>query len=237
MPHGEQPLQFVEETKLGNIFLQSRTWKIHVLKRALNDLRPLMAGLATHYARILDVGCGYGHSFYELSERFTPDIIIGLDADPQLLQRAGPSAKASDVPVKLLAGHAARIDCEDNSIDLLLCHQTFHHLVEQEQALKEFFRVLKPGGVLLFAESTKRYIHSLLIRLFFRHPMDVQKTAEEYRAMIRASGFELPDERISMPFLWWSRPDLGFLEWIGIPVPKEREETLFNAVAVKPLHS
>jgi len=88
---------------------------------------------------------------------------------------------------------------------------------------------------LLFAESTKRYIHSLQIRLLFRHPMDVQKTAEEYIGIIRNAGFDLPDERISLPFLWWSRPDCGFLEWIGFPVPNKREETLVNAVAIKPL--
>jgi ubiquinone/menaquinone biosynthesis C-methylase UbiE len=62
----------------------------------------------------------------------------------------------------------------------VFCHQTFHHIVEQEAAMAEFFRVLKPGRVLLFAESTRRYIHSLPIRLLFRHPMEVQKTAEEY---------------------------------------------------------
>ena len=227
-------LQFVEETRIGNVFLRSNTWKVHVLRRALNDLKPLMAGLPTHYATTLDVGCGYGHSFAELAQRFNPHQIIGLDADPHILERAGEAAHASRVPVRLLAGHAAQIDCDSNSVDLLLCHQTFHHIVEQEQALQEFFRVLRPGGVLLFAESTRRYIHSLLIRLFFRHPMDVQKTAEEYKTMIRSAGFELPDERISTPYLWWSRPDLGFLEWIGLPVPQTREETLLNALAIKP---
>ena len=64
--------------------------------------------------------------------------------------------------------------------------------------------------------------------------MDVQRTAPEYIAMVRGAGFELPDSRVSLPYLWWSRPDLGFLEWIGRPLPADREETLVNAVAVKP---
>lgn len=228
------PLIFVEETRIGNLFLQSQTWKVHVLRRALNDLQALSLGLPTQFSTLLDIGCGYGHAFHELAERFSPDKIIGLDADPQLMKRASAAAKKARVPVELLASHAAGIHCPDNSVDLILCHQTFHHLVEQERALGEFFRVLRPGGVLLFAESTKRYIHSPLIRLFFRHPMEVQKTADEYRTLIRAAGFDLPQARISTPYLWWSRPDFGLLEWLGFPLPQQREETLFNAVAVKP---
>lgn len=115
------------------------------------------------------------------------------------------------------------------------CHQTFHHLVEQEAALAEFLRVLKPGGVLLFAESTRRYIHSWIIRALFRHPMDVQRTAPEYLQMVRAAGFVVPETSISYPYLWWSRGDLGILErWFGIAPPAAREETLLNLVAIKP---
>ena len=65
--------------------------------------------------------------------------------------------------------------------------------------------------------------------------MEVQKTAQDYLAIVRGAGFDLPDARISTPYLWWSRPDLGFLEWIGVPVPQNREETLLNAVASKPI--
>jgi ubiquinone/menaquinone biosynthesis C-methylase UbiE len=108
-------------------------------------------------------------------------------------------------------------------------------LIDQEQAIREFFRVIKPGGVLLFAESTRRYIHSWIIRLLFRHPMEVQKSAPEYLALIRAIGFSVPPESISYPYLWWSREDLGLLEkWFGVQPPREREETLINLVASKP---
>ncbi|WP_301100471.1 class I SAM-dependent methyltransferase [Propionivibrio sp.] len=225
---------FVEETRFGNWFLKSDTWKIHVLCRALDDLQRLMPSGNRRYRRVLDVGCGFGHSFAQLAKRFSPDTIIGLDADPGLIERAGAAATECSSAVRLHSANASCMELPDAEFDLVFCHQTFHHIIEQDAAMAEFFRILKPGGILLFAESTRRYIHSLPIRLLFRHPMEVQKTAEEYLAIIRSAGFDLPDERLSMPYLWWSRPDLGFLEWIGIPVPQNREETLLNAVAVKP---
>ncbi|HEY0267912.1 MAG TPA: class I SAM-dependent methyltransferase [Methyloradius sp.] len=227
---------FVEETYFGNWFLKSNTWKFRVLDRALDDLQRLMSKEVKIYNKVLDVGCGFGHSFQALSSRFSPDLIVGLDADPDIEKRAGETAKKCLSRVRLHGANASSMaGLPDAEFDLVFCHQTFHHIIEQEAAMAEFFRVLKPGGILLFAESTKRYIHSLQIRLLFRHPMDVQKTAEEYIGIIRNAGFDLPDERISLPFLWWSRPDCGFLEWIGFPVPNKREETLVNAVAIKPL--
>lgn len=231
--HAHTTESFIEETRFGNWFLKSDTWKIHVLRRALNDLQSLMpAGQSV--AQILDVGCGFGHSFHELAERFRPELIVGMDADPDLAARAGNEARRCQARVELRPGNAADMPFDEGQFDVVYCHQTFHHIVDQERAMAEFFRVLKPGGLLLFAESTRKYIHSLPIRLLFRHPMEVQRTAPEYMAMIRAAGFSLTDDRVSFPYLWWSRPDIGFLEWIGRPVPTQREETLINAVAIKP---
>ena len=229
------PAPFIEETRFGNWFINSATWKNNVLRRALDDLQRLMPAVARRYPRVLDAGCGYGHSFAELARRFSPDHIAGLDADPAIMTRAGAAALSSPCEVRLHAANAAHLEFPNADFDMVFCHQTFHHIVEQESAMAEFFRVLKPGGVLLFAESTRRYIHSLPIRLLFRHPMEVQRTAEEYTAMIRTAGFELPDARISLPYLWWSRPDIGILERLGVPVPEQREETLINAVAIKPI--
>ena len=121
----------------------------------------------------------------------------------------------------------------DQSFDMVFCHQSFHHIVQHEKAMQEFYRVLKPGGILFFAESCKKFIHSFSIRLLFRHPMDVQKTAEQYIDLIRQTGFQVTPKTVSRPYLWWSRPDFGALEWFGFTVPEVREETLVNLVAVK----
>ena len=226
----------VPETAFGKWFLRTETWTVHVLERALADLQRLMpAGQPDSFAVVADVGCGFGRSLGKLHQRFAPQRLIGMDIDPEMLRESAKETAALGIDAEFICCSSSNIQLEDNSVDLLFCHQTFHHLIDQERAIQEFFRVLKPGGVLLFAESTRRYIHSWVIRLLFRHPMDVQKTAPEYLAMVRNAGFSVPDSAVSYPFLWWSREDLGLMETaLRIQPPAVREETLINLVAVKP---
>lgn len=230
---------YVEETRFGFWFLQSHVWQHHVLRVAINDLRGLFALPLPESPVLLDAGCGQGKSFGLLAEAFNPARIIGLDADPHSLDCSRAEASRLGLEVQLITSDCAAIDLADASVDLLFCHQTFHHLVEQEQALAEFWRVLKPGGYLLFAESTQYYIDTWVIRWLFRHPMQVQKSAEGYLDMLRGQGFEFTADNVSYPYLWWSRAkDFGLLERWGLTKPKpvgQRNETLVNAVARKPL--
>jgi ubiquinone/menaquinone biosynthesis C-methylase UbiE len=229
---------YVPETRFGIWFLGSETWVKFVLEVAVADLvRLIGAQDQPRDGLVLDVGCGQGKSFRLLNERFSPATLMGIDADPEILEMARAQAQQDGVEVKLALGSGSAIDLPDNSVDILFCHQTFHHLVEHEKAIAEFYRVLKPGGMLLWAESTRAYIHSWIIRLLFRHPMDVQKTADEYLALIRQAGFDVSPEQISYPYLWWSRSDLGLLNKLGVrktPPIGQREETLLNLVAIKP---
>lgn len=229
---------YVEETRIGFVFLRTHTWQHHVLRVAINDLKRLVAGPLPKKATLLDVGCGQGRSFRLLRDAFAPSRMIGLDADPHSVVLSRTEATREGIDVELMACDCASIDLPDASVDMVFCHQTFHHLVEQERALDEFWRVLKPGGLLLFAESTRAYIDTWVIRWFFRHPMHVQKSADEYIAMLRTRGFEFGDAQVSLPYLWWSRSkDFGLLERWGIkaaPPIGKREETLVNVAARKP---
>ena len=210
-----------------------------MLRVAINDLRGLFSEPLPERPVLLDAGCGQGKSFGHLRQTFAPQRLIGVDADPHSLQLSAEEATRLGMPVELIGSDCATLNVADASVDLLFCHQTFHHLVEQEKALAEFYRVLKPGGYLLFAESTEAYIDTWVIRWLFRHPMHVQKSAAQYLGMIREQGFEFGERNVSYPYLWWSRSkDFGLLERFGLLKPKpfgQREETLVNVVARKPL--
>ena len=224
----------VEESRFGVWFLGTETWVKHVLVRAVADLRRLVGPAPPAAPVVLDVGCGWGRSFRLLADAFAPSRLVGCDIAPEMLALAAAEAAREGLAVELHQADSARLPLPDASVDLLFCHQTFHHLVDQQGAIREFHRVLKPGGLLLFAESTRAYIHSWVIRLLFRHPMEVQKSAPEYLALVAQAGFEVTPERTSYPYLWWSRADLGIGEaWFGREPRAGKEETLVNLVAVR----
>lgn len=234
----QKQAHFVPESRFGFWFLGTRTWEQHVIQITLDDLGPLISAPRKAYAVVLDAGCGQGGALPLLHSRFRPQRLIGLDAEDKALMRARKQAANRGLDVELLKGDCAAIALSDQSIDLLFCHQTFHHLVHQEKALAEFYRVLKPGGVLLFAESTRAYICTWVIRFLFRHPMEVQRSADEYLAMIRGAGFVFEPRNVLLPYRWWSRTTLaGVLELCRlrrVPPPGQREETLVYMAAVKP---
>ncbi len=226
------PAPFVPDSRFGCWFLGTRIWREFVVRRAIRDLRRLLP-LGKRFPVILDVGCGHGGAFAYLAKRFSAERIIGLDADPRAPAWAAKAAVAAPCSAEIVVATASHTGLCDESVDMVFCHQSLHHIVDQDRALREFLRVLKPGGCLLLAESTKAYIDSWLIRGFFRHPMEVQKTADEYVALVRAAGFTLSDSHISLPYMWWSHPNWRILESFGLKLSEKYERTIINAVAMK----
>jgi ubiquinone/menaquinone biosynthesis C-methylase UbiE len=225
---------YVPESRFGVWFLGTETWSKHVLERAIKDLESLIENRRAAYPLIVDVGCGYGRAFEMLHHRFSPTRMVGIDVDAKMLAISKREAEKHRLAVELKQASSSSLPLPAESVDMVFCRQTFHHLIDQHDALREFRRVLKPEGVLLFAESTRKYIHSWIIRLLFRHPMEVQRSAPEYLAMIRDAGFAIRPNSVSYPYLWWSRGDLAIMErWFGFAPAADREETLINVVAIR----
>lgn len=224
---------WVRDTRFGAWLVTSDLWVNFVVRVALGQLVVLLGRRRRRYDVILDVGCGGGGALPLLDRRFAPHTLVAVDPDPEMIARARAAAARCRCRVELKVGQATKLDLPDDSLDMIFCHQTFHHVGEPDRAARELYRVLKPGGVLLFSESCAPFIRSLPVRVLFRHPMDAQRLAAEYLALLSTTGFAFTPKHVSTPYPWWSRPDLGLLQWLGRPVPSHRAETVVNVVAFK----
>jgi SAM-dependent methyltransferase len=95
---------------------------------------------------VLDVGCGEGTITREMAEICRGNV-TGVDIDPQMIDAAGRQPGQAS----FLIGDAYALDFEKSAFDLVACHWILLWLKKPETALKEFRRVLKPGGTLLVA--------------------------------------------------------------------------------------
>lgn len=111
--------------------------------------------------RLLDFGAGSCWSSRWFA--YMGCTVTAVDVSRNALQ-LGEAIAAKD-PIRdqlhldFLAYDGFHIDLPDGSIDRIVCLDCFHHVPDQRATLAEFFRLLRPGGVIGFSEPGPR--HSL----------------------------------------------------------------------------
>lgn len=100
-----------------------------------------LAGTAGSQPRVLDVGCGEAN----LHPRLQPlcRSLVGCDVDARDVARAARGG--GDYRV----AEAAHLPWADHAFDAVLCLEAIEHIVDVAGALREFARVLRPGGALI----------------------------------------------------------------------------------------
>lgn len=127
---------------------------------------------------LLDVGCGIGHWSRLLAPYLANEAcIIGIDREQEWVK------KSHDFPISRNATYqvadATHLPFPDSSFDCVTCQTVLIHLKDPEAALKEFIRVLKPGGLLAVAEPNNS------ASLMIRSNLDLTKSVDERLNQIR----------------------------------------------------
>lgn len=98
-------------------------------------------------AKILEIGAGDGEFTQRLAKLSCT--IVAIDITPRVVEKGEERIKKNNV--KFLVDNAEAMQFKDNSFDIVCGISILHH-INSKKALKEAYRVLKPGGQLFFTE-------------------------------------------------------------------------------------
>ncbi len=132
------------------------------VKRALIENSRVPQG-----ATVVDLGCGTGTLTVWLKQQYPSARVIGLDADPAILEFARAKADAAAIDVEFVEGDASDIPFATRSVDRIVSSLFFHHLQPniKKRVLSESFRVMAEGGELHISDWGKP--KNILMRLLF----------------------------------------------------------------------
>ncbi|MEJ2610965.1 MAG: malonyl-ACP O-methyltransferase BioC [Candidatus Thiodiazotropha sp.] len=100
--------------------------------------------------RLLDVGAGTGEATRMLANHYKKARVIALDFALPMLQQARKRGSWLR-PLRCVCGDAERLPLADQSLDMIFSNAALQWCNDLQGTLREFLRVLRPNGMLLFS--------------------------------------------------------------------------------------
>ncbi|MDP9021447.1 MAG: class I SAM-dependent methyltransferase [Actinomycetota bacterium] len=155
--------------------------------------RALLRGLVGH---VIEVGAGNGRNFAHYPQ--TVAHVLAVEPEPYLRERAREASRQARVPVRVVAGLADDLPADDATFDAAVASLVLCSVPDQQSALRELARVVRPGGQLRFyehVEASERWLRRIqrAVDLVWPHVSGGCHVSRDTAAAIEAAGFEITD--------------------------------------------
>ncbi|MDT3679373.1 MAG: methyltransferase domain-containing protein [Burkholderiaceae bacterium] len=166
--------------------------------------------------RIVDVGCGRGEGLLALKRQYPEAALIGVDSSFAAVRRASESLaapsrgffarmlRADSSPLAgLVAGDAHALPLANGSVDLVWSNLALHWFESPQNAIDEWYRVMRPGALLdfsFFGVDTFMELRALGARTMSFHDM------HDIGDALMESGFSEPVMDMQRVTLSWKTP-------------------------------
>jgi ubiquinone/menaquinone biosynthesis C-methylase UbiE len=218
--------EFVQK-QFGSVAENYRSSSVHASGADLT--RMVGAANLKGSERVLDAGCGAGHTALAFAPQAAQ--VIAYDLTPTMLEQVKQLAEERGVSnVVTREGDVEHPPFEDGEFDLVVSRYSAHHWGNPAAALREFHRVLKPNGRFILSDIVASdipvvdtYLQTIEV---LRDPSHVRDhSIAQWMAMLTASGFDA-----EVIFTW--RLPLDFNAWvIRMATPESQVamlKTMFN---------
>lgn len=146
-------------------------------------------------SRVLDVGCGAGNLLAAIADRFPGVELVGVDRCRPVLEQG--MAKLGQ-RAQFIQADGQQLPLPAKHFDVLVNTHCFHRFPDQQRAVAEMFRVVKPGGEVLVVDGWRdgpwgRMIYDRLLPAFEGDVLHASRT--RLRALFEEAGFEVVVQR------------------------------------------
>ena len=204
--------RYYHDVHAGHGYTPSEPFLFELHAAMLKRLERLFYKWIPRGGRVLDAGCG--RSLFTEIRPDWPFRIVASDVDFDLL-----ASRRTEFPqVRWLVSGAEVLPFRGEAFDALFAGELVEHLTEPRRALREFRRVLKPGGTLVLTTPNRLRLANLVDGSERPYGPDhlSELSYDELAALLPAQGFEVV-ERTGLHlelFLNWfsSQPKLDRLQ-------------------------
>lgn len=141
------------------------------------------------HGRVLEVGPGPGVLHRQLAER--SQMAVGLDLSLGMLRQTQRRLRDADKPIRLAQGNAIFLPFAPASFEAVTMTFVFSAIPDGPAALREFYRVLRPGGLLALVDAGVPGDGNAPARFLARMWELFGDFMRDEAALMREAGFEI----------------------------------------------